>query len=347
MSISKSSLTSIPTCYATVSIGTPTTPLPQKLSAIAGAGFQGIELGFPDLLSFASQHHDREIKPQDFDALCDAGKEVAELCQKNGLKVVMLQPFANFEGWKEGSEEREDAFRRAKGWIRIMQAVGTDMLQVGSTDSPSALPSLDALASDLRALCDLLSPHSFRLAYENWCWATHAPDWKDVWSIAQRVNRPNIGLCLDTFQTAGGEWADPTTASGLLEHPGGKEALEKQFAKSLEELGKTVPKEKIYILQISDAYKPTTPLDKEPDEEGMRPRGRWSSCLRPIPFDGGYLPVVDVAKAVLRTGFRGWFSMEVFDGGPEGSDQEWKDMGAYAKKAMRSHERVLEECADS
>jgi hypothetical protein len=43
---------------------------------------------------------------------------------------MMLQPFSNFEGWEKGSREREDAFARARGWIRIMRAVGTDMLQV-------------------------------------------------------------------------------------------------------------------------------------------------------------------------------------------------------------------------
>ncbi|KAI4198296.1 MAG: hypothetical protein LQ350_005379 [Teloschistes chrysophthalmus] len=351
MSIPKSSLTSIPTCYATVSIGTPATPLPSKLSAISTAGFQGIELGFPDLLSFASKHHNREINPQDFNALCEAGKQVKALCEEHGLKIVMLQPFANFEGWEEGSREREDAFRRAKGWIRIMQAVGTDMLQVGSTDSPTASPSLPHLSSDLRALCDLLTPHSFRLAYENWCWATHAPDWKDVWRIVRAVDRPNIGLCLDTFQTAGGEWADPTTTSGLIElsdEKGGREELEKRFANSLEALGREVPADKIFILQISDAYKPRRPLEEGTDDgaEGMRARGRWSSCLRPLPFDGGYLPVVDVARAVLRTGFRGWFSMEVFDGGAEGGDTEWRDMEGYARKAMRAHERLVGECAD-
>ncbi|KAL8722455.1 MAG: hypothetical protein Q9225_001077 [Loekoesia sp. 1 TL-2023] len=347
MSIPKSSLSSIPTCYATVSIGTPDTPLDQKLEAIAGAGFEGIELGFPDLLSFASKRQNKEVKPQDFDTLCDAGREVKQLVEKNGLKIVMLQPFSNFEGWEEGSEGREDAFRRANGWIRIMKAVGTDMLQVGSTDSPHALGSLDYLASDLQQLADLLAAHNFRLAYENWCWATHAPDWKDVWEIVQKVDRPNVGLCLDTFQTAGGEWADPTTASGLIEREGGKEALENQFKTSLEIMAGTLPKEKIYILQISDAYKPKTQLDTKPDENGLRPRGRWSSCLRPVPFNGGYLPVVDVATAILKTGFRGWFSMEVFDGGPDGSDQDWKDMKAYAKKAMASHQRLLQQAADS
>ncbi len=130
MSLSKASLSTIPTCYATVSIGTPDHDLHEKLEVIAAAGFQGIELGFPDLLSFTSKHHKEDVQPQDFDALCAAGTQVRSLCYEVGLKIVMLQPFANFEGWKPQSEEREDAFRRAKGWIRIMEAVGTDMLQV-------------------------------------------------------------------------------------------------------------------------------------------------------------------------------------------------------------------------
>ena len=132
MSLSKSSLSTIPTSYATVSIGTPTHPLDQKLDAIAGAGFQGIELGFPDLLNFASKFHGKEIGNEDFPAICEAAKEVKQMCVKRGVKIVMLQPFANFEGWQPQSEERKDAFRRAKGWIQIMETVGCDMLQVCS-----------------------------------------------------------------------------------------------------------------------------------------------------------------------------------------------------------------------
>jgi len=161
------------------------------------------------------------------------------------------------------------------------------------------------------------------------------------------VDRPNVGLCLDTFQTAGGEWADPTTKSGMLEGEGGREAMEKRFRESLRDLSATIPAEKIYILQISDAYKPPQPLTPDPDESGLPPRGRWSMNLRPMPFDGGYLPVVEVARAVLQTGFRGWFSMEVFDGGPRGDDQDWKDLGKYTEKAMRAHERLLREAAES
>lgn len=139
MALSLSSLQTIPTSYATVSIGCKDEhTLPKKLEAISEAGFQGIELGFPDLLSFASSHLGREVGAYDYDDLCTVAKEVKEQTAAKGLKVMMLQPFANFEGWPEGSEQREDAFRRAEGWIRIMEAVGCDMLQVNSLRALSA-----------------------------------------------------------------------------------------------------------------------------------------------------------------------------------------------------------------
>jgi sugar phosphate isomerase/epimerase len=130
MSLSRSSLDSIPLSFASVSVGTPDDPLEDKLKAIFSAGFTAIELGFPDLLSFAKTFHKKEIKEDDYGNLCKAGTEIKALCKKNNLSIMMLQPFSNFEGWAAGSKEREDAFSRARGWIEIMHAVGTDMLQV-------------------------------------------------------------------------------------------------------------------------------------------------------------------------------------------------------------------------
>ncbi|KAL3417936.1 3-dehydroshikimate dehydratase [Phlyctema vagabunda] len=346
MSISRASLDTIPTSYASVSLGTPDDSLEDKLKAISSAGFQAIELGFPDLISFASSHHEKEIKEDDYSSLCSAGVEVKKLCEKYKIEIMMLQPFSNFEGWEEGSKEREEAFSRAKGWIQIMQAVGTDMLQVGSSDSPNITSSLEALASDLRDLAEMLAKHNFRLAYENWCWATHAPKWKDVWNIVEQVDRPNVGLCLDTFQTAGSEWADPTTDSGKIESVSLK-TLEDQFNVSLQDLSRTIPPSKIYLLQISDGYKPPNPFSKDLDESGLRPRGRWSHDFRPYPYNGGYLPVKEVATAVLKTGFRGWFSMEVFDGGSDGKGgMKQYNFDEFAKGAMESHRKLLDDCAD-
>lgn len=187
----------------------------------------------------------------------------------------------------------------------------------------------------------MLAKHNFRLAYENWCWSTHAPDWADVWDIVEKVDRPNVGLCLDTFQSAGGEWGDPTESSGKLDRS--PEKLEADWKASCDALTRTIPKDKIFLLQISDAYKPKQPFSKDVDKSGTKPRGRWSHDFRPLPFQG-YLPVVDFAKAVLQTGFRGWFSYEVFDGGPDGKGRDY-ELHSFAKEAIDTQKRLLEECA--
>ncbi|KAH6853088.1 xylose isomerase-like protein [Chaetomium sp. MPI-CAGE-AT-0009] len=224
--------------------------------------------------------------------------------------------FSNFEGWPEGSQQRRDAFARAEAWIDIMEAVGTDLLQVGSSDSPDMTQDVDRIIADLAQLADMLATRGFRIAYENWCWATCAPRWKDVWATVKKADRPNISLCLDTFQTAGGEWGDPATKSGRIEAGGiMPEELSREYAASLDELSRTVPGQKIYFLQISDAYRLEVPMEStaSPDS-GLRPRGRWIHQYQPLPFDGGYLPAERFVRAVLATGFDGWLSIEVFDG---------------------------------
>ncbi|KAJ5141187.1 hypothetical protein N7476_009068 [Penicillium atrosanguineum] len=345
----RESVKSVPLSYATCSIGSnQADTLPKKLEAISNAGFIAIELAFPDIIDYGSQLLGHQIETNNYAELVTVATDIRKLCVAKKLHVMMLQPFANFEGWPRGSQERKDAFARAEGWVEIMVALETDILQVGSTDIPLSELSQDPedFISDLQILCDLLARHNKRLAYENWCWSTHAPTWEDVWNVVDKVDRPNIGLCLDTFQSAGSEWGDPTTSSGRIKDAS-IEDLNRQFLASMNRLASTVPKEKIYLLQISDARKPKTPMENK-RLDGLWPRARWSHDFRPMPYDGGYLPVEEVARAVLRTGFRGWFSMEIFDGDPDGkaTREETEGMEEYARRAMRSMERLLQSCED-
>lgn len=355
----------IPLSLASCSIGLPRHNLHSKIEAISQAGLQGIELSFPDLLSHANElvkygqlkpstgkRDGDEVAEDDWPALCEAAKHVKHLCDThNGLKIIVLQPFSNFEGWPRDSDERRKVWEKAEGWVRIMESCGCDMLQVGSTDTPSSkgIPSdKRQLASDLADLADMLAKKGLRIAYENWCWATHAPTWRDVWEIVQLAGRDNIGLCLDTFQSAGGEWGDPTTQSGRIEREdlGSELALRSSWLESLRELARTVPADKIYFLQISDAYHVQPPLADHPepnDDSGLRSRGRWSHDYRPLPYDGGYLPIADFVRAILETGFRGWFSMEVFDGQFE--KKYGDDLMKYAEKAKESNTRLVEEAS--
>jgi sugar phosphate isomerase/epimerase len=191
----------------------------------------------------------------------------------------------------------------------------------------------------------MLAPKGFRIGYENWSWATRASTWQDIWEITKLTGRDNIGLCLDTFHIAATEWADPTTQSGLIEQDGRSDraALDSRLKKSLEELTASVPPEKIYFYQISDAYKVSPPLAVD-DGSGNPPRARWSFEHRPLPFADGYLPVVEITKAVLDTGFTGWLSMEVFDG--QERRKYGDDLERVAKDGMKCCQRLIKESSN-
>ncbi|GAA6022816.1 hypothetical protein JCM8202_003721 [Rhodotorula sphaerocarpa] len=342
--ITRESLATIPLCYATCSLGKPTDSLRARLQAISAAGFAHIEFSFPDLLSHASASTGKDVAADDYDTLCRVTeKEIKPMLEELNLKVFILQPFAEFEGWAEGSEEWKDAWKRVEGWIRIMMAVGTDTLQVGSSDAEKIDTSQKKLVGDLQKLCDRLKKEGFRVAYENWCWSTHAPNWKQAWKLIEAVDRDNMGYNPDSFQIAGAEWADPTAQDGLVEAASDSER-NKRFEASLEELATTIPGDKIYFYQISDAYRVQPPLEKK-TIDGLRPRGRWSGAYRPVPYSDGYLPVEQVTRAVLRTGFRGIFSLEVFDGGKEGKGKE-VDFGEFAQDAMLSVQKLLDAVAE-
>ncbi|KAI5820528.1 xylose isomerase-like protein [Pyronema omphalodes] len=323
----------IPLSYATPSLGMhPSHTLEHKLSAISAAGFMGIELGFDDLLSFAQRYlHNPTISATSYDQLCIAAQKVRLLCapNNNNLTILVLQPFNNFEGYT--GEKRKAAFEKAAGWKRILEALGCDMLQVGSNDDPESSGDYDTIARDLKELADLMAPK--KIAYENWCWGAHVNTWAHVNDICKRVSRENFGLCLDTFQTAGKEWADPTTVSGLVE---GVRDREDNWFESMRQLAITIPGEKIFFFQISDALKMEKPL---------KDRREWSHGYRVNPYCGGYLPVEDMVRAVLKTGFRGWVSVEVFN--EEEHGKEWREglEEGWAKEGMESVRKLLKECS--
>lgn len=58
-------------------------------------------------------------------------------------------------------------------------------------------------------------------------------------------------------------------------------------------------------------------------------------------YDGGYLPVKEFVQAVAGTGFRGWLSIEVFDGRFE--EKYGDDLRKFATKAMNACQRLLVE----
>ena len=61
--------------------------------------------------------------------------------------------------------------------------------------------------------------------------------------------------------------------------------------------------------------------------------------------DGGYLPIKDFVRSVLATGFKGWCSIEVFDGRFE--EKYGDDLRKFAKKGMEACQKLILEAVSA
>jgi len=180
-----------------------------KLEAISKAGFDSIELGMPDLQAYAQQKLGSSFSPLsdedgsgDLTSLIRIAGEVKQLCKDLNLEILCLQPFSQFEGYTD-DHKREAKFRKAKVWMDVMEALGTDMLQVGSTDDKESTSDREVIVQDLTELADLAAKRGMRIGYEvniasqcgdtcvlsffqqMWCWAAHNDTWRDIWEICK------------------------------------------------------------------------------------------------------------------------------------------------------------------
>jgi 4-hydroxyphenylpyruvate dioxygenase len=229
--------------------------LAEKLTAIGGAGFDGVEIFESDLV--ASPMSPRDVR-----------RRAADL----GLAVDLYQPFRDFEGVPPAPLAR--ALRRAEHKFAVMERLGAAQLLVCSNVSPDAIDD-DALAAEqLRLLAERAAAHGIRVAYEALAWGRHVSDYLHAWRIVRMADHPQLGLCLDSFHVLSRD-VDPY-------------AIE------------TIPAEKIFFLQLADA--PALPMDVL----------YWSRHYRCFPGQGD-LDVAGLVAHVLRTGYGGPLSLEVFN----------------------------------
>lgn len=85
--------------YSTDSAGMHPTAhtLPLKLRAIAAAGFTHVELAFSDLEAYCAQQHPdyKELDNAgrgDVETLTETAAQVREMCEKLGVKVLVVHP---------------------------------------------------------------------------------------------------------------------------------------------------------------------------------------------------------------------------------------------------------------
>ncbi|MDO9638243.1 MAG: TIM barrel protein [Pseudotabrizicola sp.] len=176
------------TSIATVSISG---GFAEKLNAIAGAGFDGIE-----------------IFEQDFIASDFTPAEVGEMVRDHGLTITLFQPFRDFEGLPEPLRSR--AFARAARKFDLMNQLGTDLVLVCSSVHPAAMGGVDRMAQDFHDLGDLAASHGVRVGFEALAWGRHVNDHRDAWEVVRRADHAHVGLILDSFHTLGRK-IDPDT----------------------------------------------------------------------------------------------------------------------------------------
>ncbi|CRG83616.1 hypothetical protein PISL3812_00970 [Talaromyces islandicus] len=286
--------------------------MPEKLRQAGLAGFQGVEMFYEDLEYLAKAAYGDCSKPEH---ILGAARQARSLCDENGLVVMALQPFWFYEGLID-RHEHELRIQKLKLWFQIAKLLNTDLIQIPSNflTKEHISGDLDLIVADLIEVADLGLQQNppIRFAYESLAWSTYVDTWEQSWDIVQRVNRPNFGCCLDTFNIAGRVWADPASPTGKT--PNADADLEA----SLDRLRRTVDARKIFFLQVVDAEEMETPLiEGHPWHNPAQPsRMSWSRNARLFAYEtdrGGYLPILKVAQVIFEDlKYEGWVSMELF-----------------------------------
>lgn len=288
--------------------------LPQKFSAAAQSGLPAIEIFFEDLTYLASSLPGGLTETNQL----LAAHQIRRLCDSLDLEIMGIGPFKDCEGLLDPAARAEKLIE-LKLWFRIARILGTDVIQIPCTFLTEGVTGdVDIVARDLREIADLGASENppFRFAYENLCWGTFNDTWEKAWAVVKAVDRHNFGMCLDTFNIAGREWADPASPSGKVEN------ADDVFRESMRRMVKEIDVRKVFYVQVVDAERLARPLDQTHPfhVDRQKPRMSWSRNCRLFLCEeerGGYLPVLDVLRAICDEkdglGYKGWISFELFN----------------------------------
>lgn len=291
--------------------------LPHKLDMAQKHGYSGVEIFDEDLFDLALELQGVTPTPRAHpspEAQLTAARRIRSMCRARGLDIISLQPLRNYEGLvnRDAHAERLQELRL---WIALCHELGTDLILVPSNFLPAeqVTDDLGLIAADLREAADLgaAAYPPVRLCYEGLCWGTHVDVWEKSWEVVKRADRPNLGLCLDTFNIAGRIYADPSRPTGR--NPG----AEKAVAESMARLVAEVDPGKVFLVQIVDGERLAAPLVEghEYYNAAQPCRMSWSRhCRLFYGEERAYLPVREIAWAIFNgLGYQGWASLELFN----------------------------------
>ncbi|KAJ5094775.1 hypothetical protein N7456_010636 [Penicillium angulare] len=332
---------------ATVSLGAAHLhSITAKIEAAAQNGQEGLELFHDDLAQLAltlrgqATESDAHALPARSDREYEiyAAHAIRDLCAERGLRILALQPFRHYEGLIDRAQHalRLDELRH---WVELCKILGDSLfilIPSSFLDKDEITGDRDQLVADLAEAADVAFP--VRIAYEALAWGTYVNTWEDCWDIVRKADRPNLGICLDTFNIAAKVWADPTTSSGRV-----SATADADLHKSMERLVREVDPNRVMMVQLADGER-VDPHEAFLSVPGLPTLLSWSRNARLFPCEeerGGYLPIREVADACLNgLVYAGWVSMEVFSRTLQSDDPCVPS--DHAARAGRSWQRVLE-----
>ncbi|CEJ93535.1 hypothetical protein VHEMI09116 [[Torrubiella] hemipterigena] len=312
--------------------------LSHKLMAASQHGFEGIDLLYEDLHDFAEQKYGSSCQDHEL----RAAQDITFLCQELKLEIICLQPFMHFGGRIDRETHQQDLVR-LQHWTQLCQILKTDLIVFPSSFLSKEKLSTDTstVVSDMIDAADLGSSASppIRFALEALCWGTNIDTWDASWDVVRYVNKPNFGICLDTFNIAGRVFADPTQPNGCV-----ADAVQ-ALQRSLHRLMGTVDSSKVFMVQTADAEKLSSPLNpSHPFHHKDQPaRMSWSRNARLFYGEekcGSYLPIRAIHEAIVHgLGYKGWVSFEVFNRALFDTDPELPD--TIASRASKSWTKLI------
>ncbi|GFM56537.1 4-hydroxyphenylpyruvate dioxygenase [Pseudomonas cichorii] len=156
--------------------------LPEKLEAVAAAGFDGVEIFENDLLYYDG-----------------SPRNVRQICADLGIAITLFQPFRDFEGCRRDRLQRN--VDRAERKFDLMQELGTDLVLVCSNAAADSVGDENILLDDLSLLAERAGARNLRVGYEALAWGRHVNTWQQVWNLVRQVDHPALGVLLDSFHT--------------------------------------------------------------------------------------------------------------------------------------------------
>jgi len=154
--------------------------LAEKLTAIAHAGFDGVEIFDNDLVA-------SPLSP----------KEVAARCADLGLTVELFQPLRDIESLPP--ERFEEALHRVRVKLAVMEQLGVSSVLACSNVRPDALAEPDLAAAQLNAVGKVAAEHGVTVAFEALAWGRHVNRVGQAWDAVVRADHPAVTLAVDTF----------------------------------------------------------------------------------------------------------------------------------------------------